>query len=156
MPIPIIINIINFFYFLIGLASVCRINEKLVYEPYKFIINEKTKRRENPMPTYNKLIRNKIPQIIEANGKTPTTRILPEEEYIKELCKKTQEELTEYLEADTKKHKLEELSDLLELINVLAEHEDTTLEEINNIRKKKAEERGGFSDRVFLIEVTDN
>ncbi|MDR4173975.1 phosphoribosyl-ATP pyrophosphohydrolase, partial [Bacillus nitratireducens] len=46
--------------------------------------------------------------------------------------------------------------DLLEIINALAEHEGTTLEEINNIRKKKAEERGGFSDRVFLIEVTDN
>ncbi|EDX56275.1 conserved hypothetical protein [Bacillus cereus W] len=107
------------------------------------------------MSTYNKLIRNKIPQIIKANGKTPTTRILPEE-YIKEIYKKTQEELTEYLEADTKEHKLEELSDLLELINALAEHEGTTLEEINNIRKKKAEERGGFSDRVFLIEVTDN
>ncbi|HFF3188942.1 TPA: phosphoribosyl-ATP pyrophosphohydrolase [Bacillus cereus] len=108
------------------------------------------------MPTYNKLIRNKIPQIIKSNGKTPTTRILNEDEYIEELCKKTQEELTEYLEADTKEHKLEELSDLLELINTLAEHEGTTLEEINNIRKKKAEERGGFSDRVFLIEVTDN
>ncbi|PEP71847.1 phosphoribosyl-ATP pyrophosphohydrolase [Bacillus wiedmannii] len=92
------------------------------------------------MPTYNKLIRNKIPQIIKSNGKTPITRILPEDEYIKEICKKTQEELT----------------DLLELINALAEHEGTTLEEINNIRKKKAEERGGFSDRVFLIEVTDN
>ncbi|MDF9483736.1 MULTISPECIES: hypothetical protein [Bacillus cereus group] len=39
---------------------------------------------------------------------------------------------------------------------ILAEHEGTTLEEINNIRKKKAEERGGFSDRVFLIKVTDN
>ncbi|PFG80649.1 LOW QUALITY PROTEIN: putative house-cleaning noncanonical NTP pyrophosphatase, all-alpha NTP-PPase (MazG) superfamily [Bacillus sp. YF23] len=112
------------------------------------------------MPTYNKLIRNKIPQIIKANGKTPTPRILPQEsypkEYIKELCKKTEEELTEYLEADTKEHKLEELSDLLELINALAEHEGTILEEINNIRKKKAKERGGFSDRVFLIEVTDN
>ncbi|PGD70279.1 nucleoside triphosphate pyrophosphohydrolase [Bacillus wiedmannii] len=108
------------------------------------------------MPTYNKLIRNKIPQIIKANGKTPTTRILSEDEYIKELCKKTQEELTEYIEAKTKPHKLEELSDLLELINALAEHEGTTLEEINSIRKKKAEERGGFSDRVFLIEVTDN
>lgn len=92
------------------------------------------------MPTYNKLIRNKIPQIIKSNGKTPTTRILNEDEYIKELCKKTQEEL----------------SDLLELINALAEHEGTTLEEINNIRKKKEKERGGFSDRVFLIEVTDN
>ncbi|MEM5635132.1 nucleoside triphosphate pyrophosphohydrolase [Bacillus cereus] len=100
-------------------------------------------------------MRNKITQIIKSNGKTPTTRILPEEEYIKELCNKTQEELTEYLEATAKEHKLEELSDLLELINALAEHEGTTLEEINNIRKKKAEERGGFSDRIFLIEVTD-
>ncbi|HFK1809835.1 TPA: phosphoribosyl-ATP pyrophosphohydrolase [Bacillus cereus] len=108
------------------------------------------------MPTYNKLIRNKIPQIIKSNGKIPTTRILPKNEYIKELCKKTQEELTEYIEAKTKPDKLEELSDLLELINALAEQEGTTLEEINNIRKKKAKERGGFSDRVFLIEVTDN
>ncbi|WP_404476724.1 phosphoribosyl-ATP pyrophosphohydrolase [Bacillus sp. RC92] len=97
-----------------------------------------------------------MPQIIKANGKTPTARILPEDEYIKEICKKTEEELTEYLEADIKEHKLEELSDLLELITALAEHEGTTLEEINNIRKKKTKERGSFSDRVFLIEVTDN
>ncbi|PFY77131.1 nucleoside triphosphate pyrophosphohydrolase [Bacillus wiedmannii] len=86
------------------------------------------------MPTYNKLIRDKIPQIIKANGKTPTTRILPEE-------------------ADTKEHKLEELSDLLELINALAEHEGTTLEEIDKIRRKKAEERGGFQNRIYLTEV---
>ncbi|WP_270340714.1 nucleoside triphosphate pyrophosphohydrolase [Bacillus mobilis] len=105
------------------------------------------------MPTYNKLIRDKIPQIIKANGKTPTTRILPEEEYIKEICKKTEEELTEYLEADTKEHKLEELSDLLELINALAEHEGTTLEEIDKIRRKKAKERGGFQNRIYLTEV---
>ncbi|MGE1046938.1 nucleoside triphosphate pyrophosphohydrolase [Bacillus sp. GMs2/1] len=108
------------------------------------------------MPTYKKLIRNKIPQIIKAKGKIPTTRILNEDEYIEELCKKTQEELTEYIEAKTKPDKLEELSDLLEIINALAEHEGTTLEEINNIRKKKAEKRGGFSDQVFLIKVTDN
>ncbi|MEK4863602.1 nucleoside triphosphate pyrophosphohydrolase [Bacillus sp. FSL E2-8895] len=105
---------------------------------------------------YNKPTQNNIPQIIKSNGKTPTTRILAEDEYIKEICKKTEEELTEYIEAKTKPDKLEELSDLLELINALAEHEGTTLEEINNIRKKKAEERGGFSNRVFLIEVTDN
>lgn len=92
----------------------------------------KNQTEENPMSTYNKLIRNKIPQIIKSNGKTPITRILNEDEYIKELCKKTQEELTEYIEAKTKPDKLEELSDLLELINALAEHEGTTLEEINN------------------------
>ncbi|OJD58706.1 phosphoribosyl-ATP pyrophosphohydrolase [Bacillus sp. N35-10-4] len=105
------------------------------------------------MPTYNKLIRNKIPQIIKANGKTPTTRILSEDEYIKEICKKTEEELTEYLEATTKEHKLEELSDLLELINALAEYEGATLEEIDKIRRKKAEERGGFQNRIFLQDV---
>lgn len=127
----------------------------MLFVEKKFKYRRKTKRRETHMPTYNKLIRDKISQIIKANGKTPTTRILSEDEYIEELCKKTQEELTEYIEAKTKPDKLEELSDLLELINALAEHEGTTLEEINNIRKKKAEERGGFSDRVFLIEVTD-
>ncbi|AQQ61670.1 MULTISPECIES: nucleoside triphosphate pyrophosphohydrolase [Bacillus] len=108
------------------------------------------------MPTYNKLVRDRIPEIIENNGKTFTTRILDEKEYIEEVSKKTQEELAEYLEAESKEHKVEELADLLELVNALAKHEGTTLEEINNIRKKKAEERGGFSDRVFLIEVTDN
>lgn len=54
------------------------------------------------MPTYNKLIGNKISQIIKNNGKTPTTRILNEDEYRGELCKKTQEGLTEYLEVKTK------------------------------------------------------
>ncbi|WIG22844.1 nucleoside triphosphate pyrophosphohydrolase [Bacillus anthracis] len=108
------------------------------------------------MPTYNKLVRDRIPEIIENNGKTFTTRILDEKEYIEEVSKKTQEELAEYLEAESKEHKVEELADLLELVNALAKHEGTTLEEINNIRKKKAEERGGFSDRVFLIKVTDN
>ena len=88
------------------------------------------------MPTYNKLIRNKIPQIIKPT-ENPTTRILSKDEYIKELCKKTQEELTEYIEAKTKPDKLEELSDLLELINALAKYEGTTLQEINNIRKRK-------------------
>lgn len=100
------------------------------------------------MPIYNKLIRGKIPQIIKSNEKTPTTRILNEDEYIEGICKKTEEELTEYLEATIKEHKLEELSDLLELINTLVEYEGTTLEEIDKIRKKKAAERGGFQNRI--------
>ena len=106
------------------------------------------------MPTYNKLIRNKIPQIIKPTEK-PTTRILSKDEYIKELCKKTQEELTEYIEAKTKPDKLEELSDLLELINALAKYEGTTLQEINNIRKRKQKRRRLLRSSL-LIEVTDN
>ncbi|PFR28568.1 phosphoribosyl-ATP pyrophosphohydrolase [Bacillus cereus] len=108
------------------------------------------------MPTYNKLVRDRIPEIIENNGKTFTTRILDEKEYIEEVCKKTQEELTEYLEAENKEHKVEELADLLELVNALAQYEDVTLEDIEKVRKQKAEKRGGFKERIFLVEVHDD
>ncbi|MGG0238111.1 nucleoside triphosphate pyrophosphohydrolase [Bacillus rhizoplanae] len=108
------------------------------------------------MPVYNKLVRDRIPEIIESNGKTCTTRTLNEKEYIEEICKKTQEELAEYVEAETPEHKLEELADLLELLNALAQYEGVTLEDVEKVRKEKAEKRGGFQERVFLIEVSDN
>ncbi|MBY0597777.1 nucleoside triphosphate pyrophosphohydrolase [Bacillus bingmayongensis] len=103
------------------------------------------------MPTHNKLIRDRIPEIIEHNGKTPITRILDGKEYIEEIGKKIGEELTEYLEAQSKDHKVEELADLLELINALARYEGITLEDVEKIRKQKAEKRGGFQKRIFLV-----
>ncbi|MBC6972780.1 nucleoside triphosphate pyrophosphohydrolase [Bacillus sp. Xin] len=108
------------------------------------------------MPTYNKLVRDRIPEIIKHNGKAPTTRILNEKEYIEEIGKKIGEELTEYLEAETQEHKIEELADLLELINALAQHEGVTLEDVEKVRKQKAEQRGGFQERIFLVEVHDD
>ncbi|HGE5782197.1 MULTISPECIES: nucleoside triphosphate pyrophosphohydrolase [Bacillus] len=103
------------------------------------------------MPTYNKLVRDRIPEIIEHNGKTPITRILDEQEYIEEIGKKIGEELTEYLEAESKDHKVEELADLLELINALAQYEGVTLEDVEKVRKQKAEKHGGFQERIFLV-----
>lgn len=108
------------------------------------------------MPTYNKLIRDRISEIIKHNGKTPITRILNEKEYIEEIGKKIGEELTEYLEAEAKEHKVEELADLLELINTLAQHEGVTLEDVEKVRKQKAGKRGGFQERIFLVEVHDD
>lgn len=108
------------------------------------------------MPTYNKLVRDRIPEIIENNGKTFTTRILNEKEYIEEVSKKIQEELAEYLEAESKEHKVEELADLLELVNALAQYEGVTLEDVEQVRKQKAEKRGGFQERIFLVEVHDD
>ncbi|PFO84730.1 nucleoside triphosphate pyrophosphohydrolase [Bacillus cereus] len=108
------------------------------------------------MPTYNKLIRDRIPEIIKQNGKTPITRILDEKEYIEEIGKKIGEELTEYLEAESKEHKVEELADLLELINALAQYEGVTLEGVEKVRKQKAEKRGGFEERIFLVKVHDD
>ncbi|EJS10619.1 phosphoribosyl-ATP pyrophosphohydrolase [Bacillus mycoides] len=72
------------------------------------------------------------------------------------MSKKTQEELTEYLEAESKEHKVEELADLLELVNTLAQYEGVTLEDVEKVRKQKAEKRGGFQERIFLAEVHDD
>ncbi|HDX9591343.1 TPA: nucleoside triphosphate pyrophosphohydrolase [Bacillus pseudomycoides] len=91
------------------------------------------------MPVYNKLVRDRIPEIIEKTGKACTIRILSEEEYIDEICKKIQEELAEYVEAETPEHKLEELADLLELVNALAQYHGVTLEDVEKVRKEKAE-----------------
>lgn len=108
------------------------------------------------MPIYNKLIRDKIPQIISMTGKSYKTRVLEDQEYTKELQKKTKEELQEYLEADNDKDAKEELADLLELIHSLAEVHSSSIEEIEIIREKKAEQRGGFKEKIFLIEVEDD
>ena len=55
----------------------------------------------NHMPTYNKLVRDCIPEIIEKSGKTFTTRLLSDAEYIAEINTKMGEELTEYIETTT-------------------------------------------------------
>ena len=107
------------------------------------------------MPIHNKLVRDKIPQIIKESGKTPVTKILNQKEYITELRKKSQEELQEYLTAETDEEALEELADLLEIIHALAKVHGSTIEEVDKIRVEKAEKRGGFTDKVFLIEVQD-
>lgn len=107
------------------------------------------------MPTYNKLVRDKIPQVIENSGLQFETCILSEEEYKKEVTKKFMEELHEFEETDNPKDAVEELADILELIHAAAELNGSSFEEVEKIRIKKAEKRGGFRDRIFLIEVED-
>ncbi|ASN03888.1 nucleoside triphosphate pyrophosphohydrolase [Virgibacillus necropolis] len=105
------------------------------------------------MPTYNKLIRDKIPAIIKMTGKNANTTILSDDDYVKELKKKTKEELQEYLEADNDQDALEELADLLELIHSLATVHGSGIKEVEKIREQKADQRGGFKEKVFLTDV---
>lgn len=96
---------------------------------------------------FNKLVRDKIPAIIEAGGERPVTRILNEEEYLRCLEQKLDEEVGEFHEAKN----LEELADILEVIYALAEARGRPKEELISVYQKKHEERGGFTDRIFLI-----
>lgn len=107
------------------------------------------------MPVYNKLVRDRIPEIIESTGKKFSTRILDNDEYIKELKKKSFEELEEYVSTTSDEDALEELADLLEIIHALAEYHGASFEKVEEIRKKKVEKRGGFKEKIFLIEVED-
>ncbi|NHC42664.1 nucleoside triphosphate pyrophosphohydrolase [Bacillus sp. MM2020_1] len=107
------------------------------------------------MPVHNKLVRDRIPEIIESSGKRFSTKILDNQEYIKELRNKTREELDEYLYAGNDNDAIEELADLLEIIHALAECHGASFKEVEEVRQKKAEKRGGFKDKIFLIDVED-
>lgn len=107
------------------------------------------------MPTYNKLIRDRIPEIIEKTGKNFETRILEEDEYINCLKTKLREELDEYFNAENDEEAVEEMADILELMNFLAEVHGGSMDKVEEIRKEKAEKRGSFKEKIFLIEVED-
>ena len=98
------------------------------------------------MKVYNKLVRDKIAEIIKNNKETPTTRILDDEEYLKELNIKMQEELREYLESG----EVEELADLEEVLRAILKVKGVTYEQFEEIRNKKVEKRGVFDDKIFL------
>ncbi|QPC45570.1 nucleoside triphosphate pyrophosphohydrolase [Mangrovibacillus cuniculi] len=108
------------------------------------------------MPTYNKLVRDRIPKIIEASEKAYTTRILSEEEYIDALQTKCLEEFEEYRKAESNQEAMEELADLLEVMNALCKVHGASLKEVDDLRKAKAARRGGFEERIFLMEVEDD
>jgi predicted house-cleaning noncanonical NTP pyrophosphatase (MazG superfamily) len=107
------------------------------------------------MPTYNKLVRDKIPQIIESKGKKFSAKILNDEDYIKYLKEKAYEELDEYCASETDGEAVEELADLLDVIWALANQHGSSIGEVEAVRKDKFKKRGAFQEKVFLIEVED-
>lgn len=102
---------------------------------------------------YNKLVRDRIPEIIEGNGEKPVVRILDEVEYKGELEKKLNEEYQEVLGTTTSEERIEELADMLEIIDALAALEGKTLEDVVEVKKQKSLKRGGFEKRIFLERV---
>lgn len=100
---------------------------------------------------YNKLVRDKIPQIIEQSEKKAIIEEVSGKEYLELLNAKLAEELKEYLESES----IEELADLVEVVCAILEHKDVSLEEFEVIRKQKVQERGAFKDKSLLKEVID-
>ena len=112
--------------------------------------------KENPnivfsnIKIYNKLVRDNIPNIIEANGEQAVYRVLSDEEYWNYLLKKDSEELEEVRQAQSKEEIKEELCDKLEIIRAMASFHDFTLEDIIEGANLKRETKGSFEKRLIL------
>lgn len=104
-----------------------------------------------PTKAYHKLVRDRIPEIIEADGKTCICEILSDEDYLSLLDQKLNEELAEYQESKS----LEEMADLLEVIQAIVKARGWTLEELEQVRANKAAKRGGFEKKVLLKEISE-
>lgn len=95
---------------------------------------------------YNKLVRDKIPEIIQASGKICEIEILPDEEYIQMLDKKLDEELAEY----HKDKNVEELADILEVLYAVAKARGYSIKKLDQVRVEKQKSRGGFDEKILL------
>lgn len=98
---------------------------------------------------YNKLVRDKIPEIIEQSGKTCEIAILADKEYLQMLDKKLDEELAEYHQEQN----IEELADLLEVLYAIAKARGYSIEELEHVRVEKQKARGELDKKILLKSV---
>ena len=108
------------------------------------------------MQVYNKLIRDRIPEIIHEAGQIPVIKQLDQTEHVEQARLKLYEEIKEYEETHSDEESLEELADILELVYTLGKMHGASYEELNRIREAKREKRGGFDKGLFLEEVLDH
>ena len=100
---------------------------------------------------YNKLVRDKIPEIIESEGKIATVRKAEDKEYKLILQEKLVEEVNEFLENGNYK----ELADVIEVIIALCDINGISFDELLSVVEGKSKARGGFRDRIILISVDE-
>jgi predicted house-cleaning noncanonical NTP pyrophosphatase (MazG superfamily) len=95
---------------------------------------------------YEKLVRDKIPEIINKGGNKCVIATLSDEEYCKKLEEKLFEEVNEFKSDKT----VEELADILEVVYALAKNMGVSKTELEDLRLKKANSRGGFEEKILL------
>jgi len=98
---------------------------------------------------HNKLIRDKIIDIINSKKEYATTHVASESEYKIKLREKLLEEVGEFLDDENE----EEMADILEVLNSLCKSRGWDMKEVEKIRKLKAEKRGSFDRRIILDET---
>ena len=96
---------------------------------------------------FNKLVRDRIPEIIRNKGEKPITRIADDEEYWQRLKDKLEEEVDEFLHDGEEK---EEIADILEVLHAIMDFRKIKKADVEKLRQKKEKERGGFREKIIL------
>ena len=118
---------------------------------YYYMIAQERMKAMKKRTVHNKLVRDRIPEIIEASGRTCVAVTLPDDAYIRALDAKLNEELAEYQQSKS----LEELADLLEVMGAVVKARGYTWDDLTRVRKEKRAARGAFDKRIFLREVIE-
>jgi predicted house-cleaning noncanonical NTP pyrophosphatase (MazG superfamily) len=105
------------------------------------------------METYNKLVRDNIPEIITKSGKTPKVRILNNHDYKWALLEKLIEESTEAVNASNRNELVKELGDIFEVLDYTMKAFAIEASEVTELKNKRKAERGGFDKQIFLEHV---
>ena len=93
---------------------------------------------------HNKLVRDKIPEILKQKGLLPKTHIAEDKEYLEKLKLKLQEEVNEFLKDDNE----EELADILEVLDAIINFKNINKNNLENLKIQKSKKRGGNEDNV--------
>lgn len=107
--------------------------------------------RYKHLKKYNKLVRDRIPEVIEKDGRKAKFKILSDKAYLTALDKKLLEEVKEY-QADKS---IEEMADVLEVLYAICNARGYTIDELEVKRQEKHIDRGGFEKKLFLEYVED-
>ena len=105
--------------------------------------------------TYNKLVRDKIPDIILQDGHSCEISHLDNDEYMRELKSKLLEEAHEVQDAVSREHLVLELADVVEVLRAIASASEIPMEELEETRLSRARERGAFLGRIYLKYVDE-
>jgi predicted house-cleaning noncanonical NTP pyrophosphatase (MazG superfamily) len=120
------------------------------FKHFPFQPNKYIKLSHKPLIVkYDKLVRDKIPEIIRQKGKTPVIHTANDQEYWQKLKEKLAEEVDEFLKSSTE----EELADILEVLNTIIDFKKIDKEKLESLRKMKVKQRGGFKYKIILEET---
>jgi len=98
----------------------------------------------------DKLVRDKIPEIIKESGRNPITHIADDSEHWNRLRDKLLEEVKEFIEDGDEK---EEIADIFEVLYAIMDFRNINKQEVEELRVNKEKEKGGFKEKIVLDRI---